>query len=650
MKKLLAVLLSLCLVVGLVPMMALADDAAAAEDTTAASSNWVDTYWEHVANWEEYQNRPHWGWGDYPWWGDEPVAQIGDTWYYSLEEALANADNGNIYLYQSVRVRSIDVGVNDGVNIIGVNNPTIYCDYFDISGGTVNLMDLSVSGTINVKGGNVFLDNVNVSGSRYDVYATGGSVQVYANCGIDYIYAANDGIVTVNNGLAPIEQADGSIIYTDDVSDYYVAYANGKYYDDLEEALTETSSGTVKLLTSTSIYSATVNSGVSLVIPSNATLKVTGKLTINGAVYNYGTLNGSYTGTLYNYVDIDTVPSSADVTVWQRYDGNYGWHDWDRYHWHEVNEEADGEYWLTPGWYYYEVSERGYVGDSGWFEVGNSAVGFTVRLEDDAEYRVYVDTMANGSVTVDPTYAKEGERVYITVKPNSGYTLSSLTVTRPNGSTVKLTEVRDNYFRFEMPGSRVTVDAEFERTTMPFNDVSRSDWFYDAVNYVYFNNLMDGVSSTQFAPNSSTTRAMVVEIIYRMAGSPSVSTTAGFTDVASSAWYADAVNWAARRGIVEGRTATTFDPNAPVTREELATLLYRYAVNSGYDTSVGANTNILSYTDAGSISDYAFDSLQWACGAGIVNGTGNGVLSPQGQATRAQLAAMLMRFCSEYVD
>lgn len=650
MKKLLAVLLSLCLVVGLVPMMALADDAAAAEDTTAASSNWVDTYWEHVANWEEYQNRPHWGWGDYPWWGDGYVAQIGDEWYYSLEEALDNADKGNIYLYQSVRVRSIEVAENDGVNIIGVNNPTIYCDYFDISGGTVNLMDLSVSGTINVKGGNVFLDNVNVSGSRYDVYATGGSVQVYANCGIDYIYAKNDSIVTVNNGLTPVKQSDGSIIYTDDVSDYYVAYANGKYYGDLAEALANTNSGTVKLLTSTSISSADVKSGVSLVIPSNATLKVTGKLTINGAVYNYGTLNGSYTGTLYNYVDIDTVPSSADVTVWQRYDGNYGWHDWDRYHWHEVNEEADGEYWLTPGWYYYEVSERGYVGDSGWFEVDNSAVGFTVRLEDDAEYRVYVDTMANGSVTVDPTYAKEGERVYITVKPNSGYTLSSLTVTRPNGSTVKLTEVRDNYFRFEMPGSRVTVDAEFERTTMPFNDVSRSDWFYDAVNYVYFNNLMDGVSSTQFAPNSSTTRAMVVEIIYRMAGSPSVSTTAGFTDVASSAWYADAVNWAARRGIVEGRTATTFDPNAPVTREELATLLYRYAVNSGYDTSVGANTNILSYTDAGSISDYAFDSLQWACGAGIVNGTGNGVLSPQGQATRAQLAAMLMRFCSEYVD
>lgn len=650
MKKLLAVLLSLCLVVGLVPMMALADDAAAAEDTTAASSNWVDTYWEHVANWEEYQNRPHWGWGDYPWWGDEPVAQIGDTWYYSLEEALADNEGGTIYLYQSVRVGDINLTGNASFNIQGVNNPTIYCDTIKVTDDEVTLRGLTVSGNVYINGGGLYMDDVDVYGSRYDVYVASGKLSVYTNCGIDSIYVASGATATVNNGLAPIEQADGSIIYTDDVSDYYVAYANGKYYGDLAEALRETSSGTVKLLTGTSIYSATVNSGVSLVIPSNATLKVTGKLTINGAVYNYGTLNGSYTGTLYNYVDIDTVPSSADVTVWQRYDGNYGWHDWDRYHWHEVNEEADGEYWLTPGWYYYEVSERGYVGDSGWFEVDNSAVGFTVRLEDDAEYRVYVDTMANGSVTVDPTYAKEGERVYITVKPNSGYTLSSLTVTRPNGSTVKLTEVRDNYFRFEMPGSRVTVDAEFERTTMPFNDVSRSDWFYDAVNYVYFNNLMDGVSSTQFAPNSSTTRAMVVEIIYRMAGSPSVSTTAGFTDVASSAWYADAVNWAARRGIVEGRTATTFDPNAPVTREELATLLYRYAVNSGYDTSVGANTNILSYTDAGSISEYAFDSLQWACGAGIVNGTGNGVLSPQGQATRAQLAAMLMRFCSEYVD
>ena len=647
MKKLLAVLLSLCLVVGLVPMMALADDAAAAEDTTAASSNWVDRYWEQIAAWEEYHNRPHWG----DWWDDYAWASIGDEWYPSFSEALYNATAGDtIVIYGTTDVGNVTL---DGISLAGYGTQRVYGNI--TTEGGVELRNLSIYGDITVDSGYTSVANVSVNSNGYDVVVENSATfEMGYDSGIDYIWAAKTATVTAP-GLDRIER-DNGYVYTDDVSDYYVAYAGGQYYDNLEDALS--AGGTVTLLKDYKVNgSLNVQTKNDLYINSGVTLTVTGTLYLTGEIHNYGTVNaGSVNnkgfGTLYNYVDIDTVPSSADVTVWQRYDGNYGWHDWDRYNWVEMDEwkQTDGEYWLTPGWYYYEVSERGYVGDSGWFEVDNSAVGFTVRLEDDAEYRVYVDTMANGSVTVDPTYAKEGERVYITVKPNSGYTLSSLTVTRPNGSTVKLTEVRDNYFRFEMPGSRVTVDAEFERTTMPFNDVSRSDWFYDAVNYVYFNNLMDGVSSTQFAPNSSTTRAMVVEIIYRMAGSPSVSTTAGFTDVASSAWYADAVNWAARRGIVEGRTATTFDPNAPVTREELATLLYRYAVNSGYDTSVGANTNILSYTDAGSISDYAFDSLQWACGAGIVNGTGNGVLSPQGQATRAQLAAMLMRFCSEYVD
>lgn len=646
MKKLLAVLLSLCLVVGLVPMMALADDAAAAEDTTAASSNWVDRYWEQIAAWEEYHNRPHWG----DWWDDYAWASIGDEWYPSFSEALYNATAGDtIVIYGTTDVGNVTL---DGISLAGYGTQRVYGNI--TTEGNVELRNLSIYGDITVDDGKTSVNNVSVSASGYDVVVMANAEFVMSSdSGIDYIWAANANSVTAP-GLYEVSR-DNGYVYTSDVRDYYVAYSKSKdkYYESLDAAIKD-ATGTIVLLDSEKISGDyAIPTSVLLYVNSGVKLTVTGKLTVNGDIYNYGTVDaGSVSGDIFNYVDIDTVPSSADVTVWQRYDGGYGWHDWDRYGWVEMDEwkQADGEYWLTPGWYYYEVSERGYVGDSGWFEVDNSAVGFTVRLEDDAEYRVYVDTMANGSVTVDPTYAKEGERVYITVKPNSGYTLSSLTVTRPNGSTVKLTEVRDNYFRFEMPGSRVTVDAEFERTTMPFNDVSRSDWFYDAVNYVYFNNLMDGVSSTQFAPNSSTTRAMVIEIIYRMAGSPSVSTTAGFTDVASSAWYADAVNWAARRGIVEGRTATTFDPNAPVTREELATLLYRYAVNSGYDTSVGANTNILSYTDAGSISDYAFDSLQWACGAGIVNGTGNGVLSPQGQATRAQLAAMLMRFCSEYVD
>lgn len=264
------------------------------------------------------------------------------------------------------------------------------------------------------------------------------------------------------------------------------------------------------------------------------------------------------------------------------------------------------------------------------------------------EYRVYIANTEHGTVSVDTRYAEEGEWVYITVNPNAGYRLSDLTVTRPSGNTVKVEHVRGNVFRFAMPGVRVTVDAEFVRTTMPFTDVSRGQWFYDAVSFVYWRDLMDGVTSTQFAPDATTTRAMVVQILYRMAGSPTVRGSSPFYDVSNGAWYADAVIWAEANDIVNGMTTTTFAPNTAVTREQLATMLYRYAQYRHYNTSAGANTNILSYYDANRISEYAFSALQWACGEGIMDGTGTGYLSPQGQATRAQLAAMLMRFCMEY--
>lgn len=265
-----------------------------------------------------------------------------------------------------------------------------------------------------------------------------------------------------------------------------------------------------------------------------------------------------------------------------------------------------------------------------------------------SEYRVYIANTEHGTVSVDTRYAEEGEWVYITVNPDAGYRLSDLTVTRPSGNTVKVEHVRGNVFRFAMPGVRVTVDAEFVRTTMPFTDVSRGQWFYDAVSFVYWRDIMDGVTSTQFAPDATTTRAMVVQILYRMAGSPTVRGSSPFYDVSNGAWYADAVIWAEANDIVNGMTTTTFAPNTAVTREQLATMLYRYAQYRHYNTSAGANTNILSYYDANRISEYAFSALQWACGEGIMDGTGTGYLSPQGQATRAQLAAMLMRFCMEY--
>ena len=170
-----------------------------------------------------------------------------------------------------------------------------------------------------------------------------------------------------------------------------------------------------------------------------------------------------------------------------------------------------------------------------------------------------------------------------------------------------------------------------ETPTFPFYDVSTSAWYYSAVKYVYDNKLMDGVDTYVFAPNDTLTRAMVWTIIARMSG---VDTTGGNT------WYAKAQEWVITNGISDGE-----NPTAAITREQLVTMLYRYAQIKGYDVSVGENTNILSYVDATSISEYAMSAFQWACGSGLTEGDENGALTPLATATRAQAAAMIMRFC-----
>ena len=186
-------------------------------------------------------------------------------------------------------------------------------------------------------------------------------------------------------------------------------------------------------------------------------------------------------------------------------------------------------------------------------------------------------------------------------------------------------------------------DRDRTPKAFPFADVAETDWYYDAVDYAYQNELMNGTSATTFAPNGTMTRAMLVTILHRQAGEPVVNYAMPFADVAAGDWYTEAVRWAAAEGIVTGTGGTTFEPDAPITREQFATILYRYAQQSGADVSVGEDTNILSYTDALEISEYAIPAMQWACGAGVVQGSG-GSLNPQDSATRAEAATMLMRY------
>ncbi|MGM9640626.1 MAG: S-layer homology domain-containing protein, partial [Faecousia sp.] len=191
------------------------------------------------------------------------------------------------------------------------------------------------------------------------------------------------------------------------------------------------------------------------------------------------------------------------------------------------------------------------------------------------------------------------------------------------------------------PGTPVYVPGASGRN--PFYDVSRSDWFYDDVMYVYVNDLMKGTDTTHFAPDGILTRGMVVTILYRMEEEPAARARGTFSDVALSDWYGKAVEWAAANGIVNGYSDGRFGPNDSITREQLAAILYRYAKYKGMDVSVGENTNILSYTDAAEVSEYAISAMQWACGEGLINGA-NGMLMPKSGATRAQVAAIIHRF------
>ena len=193
-----------------------------------------------------------------------------------------------------------------------------------------------------------------------------------------------------------------------------------------------------------------------------------------------------------------------------------------------------------------------------------------------------------------------------------------------------------------MPNGQVTVTVTFEQAPLPFHDVTEGDWFYDAVRYAYETGLMDGVEDSLFAPNSETTRAQLVTILYRLAGEPEPGGDSGFTDVEADTWYTDAVAWAAQNGIVNGVSDTEFAPGDDITREQLAVILYRYAAYQGYDVSQRADLS--GFGDASSISGYAQEALSWAHAQGLVLGFEDGSLRPQGTASRAQIAAVLMRF------
>lgn len=275
---------------------------------------------------------------------------------------------------------------------------------------------------------------------------------------------------------------------------------------------------------------------------------------------------------------------------------------------------------------YYQAPSHGGSGSSG----GSASTTYTLTFE------------TNGGSAISKVTKNKGTTIDLAqyAPTKSGATFEGWYADK--GLTKKITSVKLD--------ANTTVYAKWTEapvSSLPFGDVKTADWFYNDVKYVYEKGIMAGTAADVFAPNATTTRAMIVTILYRLEGSPAVTGTSSFVDVPAGQWYTDAVNWAAANQIVKGTSATTFAPNDSITREQMAAILYRYAQYKGYDVTKKADLS--GYSDNGQVSAYAKDALAWANAAKLINGVTNTTLAPQGNATRAQVSAILHRFCDGVV-
>ncbi len=265
------------------------------------------------------------------------------------------------------------------------------------------------------------------------------------------------------------------------------------------------------------------------------------------------------------------------------------------------------------------------------------------------KYTITVKQNSNGKISPETVKVEKGNDKTFEIKANAGYEIEDVKVDSESVGAVK-------EYTFENVKAAHTIEATFKKVEEvapvepedgwknPFVDVSEDDWYYEAVKFANENKLFNGVSENEFGANVKMTRGMLVTVLYRLAGEPATNKSIPFADVDTAMYYANPISWAKQNGIVNGVDENNFAPDAEISRQQLVTILYRFAKLMGKDVSVGEDTNILSYDDVNQVAEYAIPAMQWACGAGIITGRTESTLAPIGNATRAEVATMLMRF------
>ena len=610
--------------------------------------------------------------------GDTHTIYASGSWFKSTDGNNIDKPANHIVGVSGVSatIKNLTIVGNEntkhGINAYGVNgNATL-----NIS--NVTIKNCGTAGMV-INGAKVTATNINTEGNPWgainvdkssgsELDLTGGTfkenVQIWTES--DDPNISLDG-VQLDEVTGEGTNLKGYTYFTDDVSKLGAAYneTTKTIYESLADALTAAQSGeTISVVKDTELATdETVAEGVTLVVNPDVTLSITEDTTLtnNGTIENKGEIDGTVTdgtGTVTEYYTV-TFTSNKEIESVEVKDENDATV--------EPNVEGKFVYSLKDGKYTYTMETvRGTR--TGSFTVAGEELTINERFSSGGgsshSYDGYITIInpKNGEVSVSDDWAYEDDKITLTITPDDGYEVDKIEIVDDEGDKIDAKKVddEDNEYTFRMANCDVTVTVTFkeegtttedtdkeedkdeETTELNFTDVKEGDWFYEGVAYVVDKGIMSGVAENQFDPSGKLTRAMLVQMLYNMEGRPACDAENAFIDVPVGQWYTDAVIWANDEKIVSGMGDGLFAPNMEITREQMVVMLYNYAKYKGYD--VTASADLSKFADNASVSTWAQPAMQWAVAEGYISGMGDNQLAPQGTATRAEIASVIMRF------